>query len=291
MKGTGIELSAGYKNSDRAFTYEVNGNISFIGNEITDLAGGQPIESGNISKVGNATRTEEGREIAYFYGRKTNGIFNTQTELDAYVNDEGNPLQPSAQPGDVKFVDTNDDGVIDDKDRVFLGSATPDFTFGVSATLGYKNFDLRFLVTGSKSNEAVNALTRFNQASNGLENSRSSRMDRWTTENTSSNQPRMTNTDPNKNIETFSDRYVEDASFIRMKNVQLGYTLPDNMISRVKLSSLRVYVSVDNLFTITDYTGFDPEFGDLYGNPLYFGVDQATYPNSRIFRAGLNLKL
>jgi TonB-linked SusC/RagA family outer membrane protein len=291
MEGSGVEFSVGYRNNDKAFTYEVNANISFIGNEITDLAGGQPIANGDVGKVGTTTRTAEGYEIAYFYGLKTDGIFNTQEELDAYVDGDGNSIQPNAKPGDVKFVDKDGNGVITADDRQYLGSATPDFTFGFSATLGYKNFDLRFLVTGSQGNEAINALTRFNQTSNGLENSRQNRMDRWTPENTSSNEPRMTNTDLNKNIETFSDRFVEDASFVRMKNIQIGYNFPSTLLQKVRLSSLRLYASVDNLFTITKYSGIDPEFGDLYTNPLYYGVDQATYPSPRIFRAGLSFKL
>jgi TonB-linked SusC/RagA family outer membrane protein len=291
MKGTGIELSLGYRNKEGAFNYEVNGNISFIGNEITNLAGGQPIGSGDIGKVGATTRTEEGYEIAYFYGLRTDGIFNDQAELDAYVNESGQKLQANARPGDVKFVDNNGDGVINSSDRVYLGSGTPDFTYGFSALLGYKNFDLRFLFNGSQGNEAVNGLTRFNESSNGLENSRVNRLDRWTAENPNSNEPRMTNADLNKNIETFSDRYIEDASFLRLKNIQVGYSFPKIDLGKVSLSSVRVYVSADNLFTITKYTGYDPEFGDLYGNPLFYGVDQATYPSPRIFRAGINLKL
>lgn len=291
MEGKGIEFSLGYKNKEGAFTYDIRGNMSFITNEITDLAGGQPISGGSVGKVGDVTRTAEGYEIAYFYGLRTDGIINTQEELDSYVNSSDELLQPNAKPGDVKFVDSNADGVINDQDRIYLGSATPDFTFGFSANLGYKNFDLSFLITGSQGNEAVNALTRFNQSSNGLENSRDNRMNRWTPENTTSNEPRMTNSDLNKNIETFSDRYIEDASFLRMKNIQLGYSFNSASISKLKLASLRLYVSVDNLFTVTDYTGFDPEFGDLYSNPLNYGIDQATYPSPRIFRAGINLKL
>jgi TonB-dependent starch-binding outer membrane protein SusC len=291
MNGSGIELTAGLKNREHALTYDISGNISFIKNSITNLAGGKPISSGEIGKVGATTRTEEGYEIAYIYGLRTDGVFNDQAELDAYVDADGALIQPNAKPGDVKFVDLDGSGTIDDKDRTYIGSATPDFTYGMSASIGYKNFDLRFLVTGSQGNEAVNALSRFNQSSNGLENSRKNRMNRWTAENSTSNEPRMTNADANKNIETFSDRYVEDASFLRMKNVQFGYNFPNAVINKWKLSNLRLYISVDNLFTVTKYTGFDPEFGDLYGNPLYYGVDQATYPNPRIFRAGINVKL
>lgn len=286
MENRGLEVALGYRNSDSKLKYEFNVNFDVIQNEITSLAGGEPISSGGVGKVGNTTRTEEGHEIAYFYGLKTDGIFNTQEELDAYVNADGNPILPAAEVGDVKFVDHNGDGVVNADDRVKLGSATPDFTFGFSTNLAYQNFDFSFLLTGVQGAEAVNGLAHLLKSSNGLNNSYSSRMDRWTPGNPNTNEPRMTFADANRNAETFSDRYVEDASYIRLKTIQLGYTVP---VKRM-VQTLRVYVAADNLLTITDYTGFDPEVADLYGNALYYGVDQATYPNPQVFRTGINLK-
>lgn len=287
MENKGIELALGYRNEAGKLRYEFNVNVDAIRNEITSLAGGEPISSGGVGKVGNTTRTEEGHEIAYFYGLQTDGIFNTEDELNAYVNADGDPILPAAGVGDVKFVDTNGDGKVDANDRVKLGSATPDFTFGFSTNLSYGNFDFSFLLTGVQGTEAVNGLAHLLRSSNGLNNSYSSRMDRWTPDNPNTDEPRMTFADANRNAETFSDRYVEDASYIRLRTIQLGYKLP---LSRFNIETLRVYIAADNLFTVTDYTGFDPEVADLYQNALYYGVDQATYPNPQVFRAGVNLK-
>lgn len=125
--------------------------------------------------------------------------------------------------------------------------------------------------------------------SSGWENSVASRMDRWTPANPNSNEPRMTDTDANRNIEQFSDRYVEDGSFIRVKNLQLGYNLPKNILENIGISSLRIYVSVDNLYTFTKYKGYDPEVSDLFGNPLYYGIDMGNYPQARTFLGGLTI--
>jgi TonB-dependent starch-binding outer membrane protein SusC len=291
MMNKGLELALGYRNFDHALKYDIGANFTMIKNEVTSLAGGEPIESGSISKVGNTTRTEEGFELAYFYGLRTDGIFNTQDEVDAHINADGGLIQPSAKPGDVKFLDLNEDGLISDKDRTYLGSATPDFTYGFSANFDYKSFDLRLFVQGSYGNEIVNAMTRFLQSSSGWENSVSSRLERWTTENTGSNVPRMTDKDLNKNIERFSDIYVEDGSYVRLKNIQVGYTLPKTWASKVGVKNLRVYISADNLLTFTKYTGFDPEIGDYYYNPLYYGIDVGNYPVARTILGGLNINL
>lgn len=289
MRNQGVELSLGYKNYDNPFKYDFSFNIAKITNEVTSLGGGEPIASGDFSQVGNTTLTEEGSELAYFYGLRTDGIFNDQAELDAHVNGEGDPIQPAAQPGDVKFVDVNGDGVIDDNDRVNLGSAIPDFTFGFSSNFSYGNWDLRLFIHGSQGNELVNILSRYNLSSDGMENSRTRRLARWTPENPNTDEPRMTNADANGNILRFSDRYVEDGSFIRIKNIQIGYTFPTEKLSQWGVSSMRVYFSGDNLFTITDYTGFDPEVAGAFGNPLFSGVDLATYPPARVLRFGLNV--
>lgn len=288
MQNTGFEFALGYKNSIGDFKYDLGFNMTFIKNEVTSLGGGEPIESGGISKVGNTTRTEVGHEIAYFYGLETDGIFNTQAELDAHVKD-GVAIQPSAQLGDVKFLDANNDGKINGDDRVKLGSATPDFYGAFNANFEFKGFDLRVLLQGTYGNEVVNSMTRFNQMSSGWENSVASRMDRWTPANPNSNEPRMTDTDANRNIEQFSDRYVEDGSFIRVKNLQLGYNLPKNILENIGISSLRIYVSVDNLYTFTKYKGYDPEVSDLFGNPLYYGIDMGNYPQARTFLGGLTI--
>ncbi|WP_169727975.1 SusC/RagA family TonB-linked outer membrane protein [Adhaeribacter aquaticus] len=287
MQNKGLETSLSFNKKDGAFTYDFGVNASFIRNKVLSLGGGQPIPGGDVNRIGFTTMTQEGDVLAYFYGRRTDGIFNSQAEIDAYSKD-GQLIQPNAKPGDVKFVDLNNDGIINDLDRTKLGSALPDFTYGFNAFLGYKNFDLKLFIQGLQGNETVNALKVFTENPNGQFNSYASRMNRWTPENPNSNEPRMTQTDANQNI-TFSDRYVENGSYLRLRNLQIGYTLPQTLASRIKAKGLRVYVSADNLLTLTKYTGYEPEVGDRFNNPFYWGVDVATYPQARTFIGGLNI--
>lgn len=292
MKNNGIELAATYRNEVGGLTYEIGANFTKIKNEVTSLGGGSPIESADVSRVGNITRTSVGREIAYFYGLKTDGIFHNAAELEAHKNSSGAAIQPNAQVGDVKFVDLNGDGVIDDKDRTYLGSATPGFTYGFNTTLGYKNFDLKVFFQGAQGVELVNALDYFTKNAQGQWNSVADRMNRWTPTNTNTNEFRMTLKDANQNYR-FSDRYVQDGSYLRLRNVTLGYTLPKALVQSWKMANLRAYVSVDNLLTFTKYKGLDPEVGE-YGynrsyNPLAVGVDVGTYPQPRTWRAGLTV--
>jgi len=292
MQNNGIELALNYRNqTESGFQYDFGVNFTHIKNRVTSLGGGSPIETADVSRVGNITRTEVGREIAYFYGLKTDGVFHNQAELEAYKKD-GVAIQPNAQLGDVKFVDLNGDGVIDDKDRTYLGSATPSFTYGFNANFAYKGFDLKLFFQGVQGAEIVNALGYFTHNSNGQWNSMASRLDRWTPENPNSNEPRMTVADANQNYR-FSDRYVENGSYLRLKNVTLGYTLPNKLVSKWRINNVRAYVSADNLLTFTKYTGLDPEVGD-YGyngssNPLAYGVDVGTYPQPRTARVGLTV--
>lgn len=290
MENKGIELALSYRGEIAAFTYEVSGNITRVQNKVTALSGAEFLPGGSVGVAGATTRAKEGYEFPYFVGYRTDGIFNTQEELDAYVNAEGDVIQPLAKLGDVKYVDDNGDGAITEKDVTKIGSPFPDFTYGFSANLGFRNFDLRIFLLGSQGNDAYNALSLWHKGSVGSANATRDRLDRWTPDNINTDEPRMSLSDPNGNSKV-SDRQIEDGSYLRVKNVQLGYTLPSALVSRIKLSSLRVYISADNLFTVTKYSGLDPEFGDLYGNATYYGVDQATYPSPRIFRAGVNIKL
>jgi hypothetical protein len=273
--------------------YDLGLNFTRIKNEITSLGGGAPIESADVSRVGNITRTEVGREIAYFYGLRTDGVFHNAAELEAYQKG-GKAIQPNAKVGDLKFVDLNNDGVIDGSDRSYLGSATPGFTYGFNSNLSYKGFDLRIFFQGVQGVELVNGLDYFTRNSTGKWNSTVSRLDRWTPENPTSNEPRMTLTDANENSR-FSDRYVQDGSYLRLKNATLGYTIPAALTQKWKISNVRAYVSVDNLLTFTKYKGLDPEIGD-YGyngsyNPLAYGVDLGTYPQPRTMRVGVVVNL
>ncbi len=291
IRNKGLELSLGLKGDIGELNYNIAANITVISNEITNLGNGvEFIDGGNVNKVGNTTRTTVGEELGYFYGLETNGIFNNQEELDRYVDGDGNYIQPLAQPGDVKFVDQDGNGVIDGDDRVRLGSRFADFTWGFSSNFNYKNFDLQLFFAGSQGNEIVNSLVVWTESSQGFNNSLTSRMGRWNADNEASNIPRMTLNDANENTR-FSDRYVQDGSYVRLKNIQLGYSLPTSLLEKVGLQKVRVYVAADNLLTITNYEGFDPELGAWNNNPFSTGVDVATIPQARTFRGGISITL
>lgn len=289
MRNYGVELAAAY-NGGNKLRYNIGANITFINNELTSLGGGAPQDAGNSGKLGNTTRVEVGAPFPFFYGLKTDGIFNTQAELDAHKDKNGNAIQPNARPGDVKFIDVNEDGKIDDLDRVNLGSPYAKFQYGFNADLSYKGFDLRLFIQGVQGNTLVNAMhwsTRNgSNAGGGWGNFETIRLNSWTPQNPENNEPRMTATDPNNNMR-FSDRYIQDGSYLRLKNIQIGYSIPASLLKRIKVASARVYVAADNLFTITKYEGFDPEIAGLGG--YSFGLDVGTYPQPRTLRAGLTL--
>ena len=298
MQNKGIELALNYRNEAGKFRYDVGINFTHINNKVTDLGGADPIASGNIiSQMGNTTLTDVGREIAYFYGLQTNGIFHTQAEIDAYRNANNTLVQPNAKPGDVRFVDRNGDGKITALDKTYLGSASnPSFTYGASLSLGYGSFDFKVLLYGVQGVEAVNGLGRYlsktSNSTGNWNNFYASRLDdRWTPTNTGGNQPRMTTLDRNGN-DQFSDRFVENASYLRARNMELGYSLTKSLASRYHVGGIRVYASVDNVFTLTKYTGFDPEISEagFFGNPLAYGVDFGNYPQPRTYRLGFNVQ-
>jgi len=285
MENTGLDLALNWRESfDSGFSYSVGLNVSTVQNEVTQMAEGAILTGGSVAKFGTTTKTVEGEELAFFYGMKTDGIINDQAELDAYL-----AMYPGekAALGDVKFVDTNNDGMIDDNDRTKLGSAFPDFTAGLNINLAYKGFDLKAFFYASVGNEIVNGPAYWYQTSGVLSNYHTDRLDRWTTDNTTTNEPRMTSDDPNDN-DRFSDRFVEDGTYIRLRNLQLGYTLPKNLVSKVGMSKMRVYCSADNLFTLTDYSGWNPEVSN-FGGALGAGVDGATYPIPTIITGGVNI--
>ena len=290
LENKGVEVELGYQNTFGAFDLDVSLNATHVTNTVNSLGGGEPLEIGFESRVGGPTTiTQEGGEAVIFYGLKTDGIFNNQAEIDNYVNADGQLIQPNAQPGDVKYIDTDGDGTINfADDRVNIGSPLPDVTLGFTTRLGYKGFDLSIFLQASVGNDIANMMKFYSASPSGLENQFSSRLNRWTPENTNTDEPRMTVQDLNQNF-LYSDRYIEDGDYLRMKNLQLGYTLPQGVTERIFATSVRVYVSSDNLFTITDYSGFDPEVGQSRGNPLHFGVDYGQYPQARTFMAGVNI--
>ena len=284
MKNTGLELELGYKDQFGEFNFSANGNVSYLKNEVTFLGNGKEFIGGGagFQSMGEVTRIQVGESINSFYGYSTNGVFQNMDEVNSYVNTSGTPIQPDAVPGDFRWVDKDGDGAITEEDRGFLGTPIPKFTFGLTLNLSYKAFDFMMFTQGVAGNKIFQGLRRLDVAN---ANYQTSILNRWTGEGTTNSNPRLTNTDANGNYGKFSDFYLEKGDFIRFKTVQLGYTLPSDVMSQIGAHKLRVYVTGENLFTLTNYTGFDPEIG---GNVM--GIDKGFYPQARSFMVGLNLQ-
>lgn len=286
MRNSGWDFSVNWNDqTGSGFKYEIGLNLSALQNEVEDLAGGEDFSGNAVNKLGSVTRVSQGDEMGYFYGLQTDGIINDQAELDAYL---AKVTSSKASLGDVKFVDVDGNGEINEDDRVKLGSPFPDFTAGLNVSLGFKGFDFKAFVYGSFGNEIVCAHKYYTQTVGTLSNYSVDRLDRWTAATPNASQPRMTYDDPNENMR-FSDRYVEDGSYIRLRNIQLGYSFNKSLIEKMRLSKLRIYVSADNLLTFTDYSGWNPEVSLYQSNALMAGVDYATYPMPTIITGGVNI--
>lgn len=284
VSNRGVEFELGYQtNPALDWGFGGNFNATYLRNEVLSVPEGVEFLPGAAFGVGGvvATRFQEGFPIGYYIGYETDGIWQTQTEID-----NAEVEQPGARPGDLRFVDQNGDGVIsfgNDDDRVMLGSPLPDFTFGLALNARYKGFDISANLYSAIGQEIIRNYERQQPYANQLDYW----LDRWTGPESSNEIPRVT-TGATRNTE-FSDFFVEDGSFVRLRNLQLGYTIPKRWTEKAKISSLRVYVAANNLVTLTGYQGFDPDIGAA-GGTLSAGVDYGFYPQARIFMGGVNLK-
>ncbi|WP_243388991.1 SusC/RagA family TonB-linked outer membrane protein [Flavobacterium aurantiibacter] len=231
--------------------------------------------------------------IGMFWGFKTDGLFTSDEQfVDAPVQfGQGfGPVPGQTYLGDVKYVDINDDGEINDLDRTFIGNPHPDFTFGFTNNFRYKNFDLSVFCQGSVGNDILNLTYRNGIANNTLwQNMFVEAANFYSADNTNTNIPRPINSLSNPNQE-ISDRYVEDGSYLRIQNLTLGYNLPSASISKLKISRVRIYGSVQNLYTFTKYSGYDPEIGSFNQNVLLSNVDNGRYPTPRTYSLGVNIE-
>ena len=269
--------------------YTVNATFTSLRNKVESLEGDLTIDQGSSARINaNPGRIQKGQPLYAYYLYQSDGLFQTQEEVNGYTSASGALIQPNAQPGDVKFVDRDGDGSIDPGDRYFAGSVYPKFSYGFSASLTYKNFDLNVFLQGVYGNKLFNALkfTGLNAASGQGYNMLSGIKDAWSPANTDSDIPRISYLDPNGNFGTISDWYLENGSFARLRNLTLGYTVPGSIHERIHLSSLRVFFTAQNLFTLTQYTGSDPEIG-----LLEYGMDYGRYPQSRVVMFGINVGL
>ena len=288
----GLELALNYRKSNASLWYEIGANIAFVDNKVISIAGTEPLLGGFGLSEGPITRTEPGYPLGSFYLYKMEGIFNTQEEIDAA------PFQDmDTRPGDIRFADLNGDDVIDDKDRAHLGNPFPDFNYGFNVSLNWKNFDFSMLVQGVQGNDVYFLYGNFayETQSRGF-NSYEKILDRWTPTHTDTDIPRVSIDDRNRN-RRISTRWLEDGSYTRIRNLTLGYNLKD-LIKSNAIGSWRIYVSAQNLVTITNYSGLDPEIqantNDTRGydvsSDLAVGIDWGTVPAPRIFLIGTNLK-
>lgn len=276
----GLELSLSYRNKEGAFQYSIGGNIGLVSNEVVSLGeGGDPVFTGRVQSANaNVARTEVGQPIASFYGYVTDGLFQTSEEVVQHAFQH-----ESTAPGDIRFKDLNGDGMINTEDQTYIGNPTPDFTYGLTGDISFKGFDFSLFFQGTQGNEIYNATVRYDFT---YVNRPVSVLNRWTGPGTSNTEPRVSLSDPNQNARV-SDRFVEDGSYLRLKNIQLGYSLPASILDKLKLSKLRVYVSGQNLLTFTNYSGLDPEIGAF--NALEIGIDRGFYPQARALLGGLQV--
>lgn len=284
----GFEASLNYSNSGENFSYQLTGTLASVDNEVDFLGtGSQQIFGGQPTHHGaSATVTQAGLPIGSFYLIKTDGIFNSMEEINAHSQD-GELIQPNAQPGDIRFIDHNNDGQIDEDDRQFAGSPTPDLSYGLGGNFQWKRFDLNMFFQGTHGNKIYNGLRQDLEGMNLEYNYAKSTLNAWTADNQNTSMPRAVINDPNQNART-SDRFLEDGSYFRFKTLQLGYSLPETTLEKVGIKHCRIYVSMDNIFTITDYKGYNPDLGRS-GSVLDRGVDfgHVAYPLSRTFLTGI----
>ena len=286
VKNTGIELSAGWNDViGNDFSYSVSVNGAYNRNRVGSIPTQDGIIHGTTNELyDNAPeyyRAENGHAIGYFWGYKTAGIFQNQAEIDTWRAAGNGILQSNPVPGDVIFVDTDHNGIVDDNDKVDLGNGIPKFTYGLNINLYYKNFDLGIVCVGQAGNKIVQS---YRNQSNAKANYTTAILDRWTGEGTSNKMPRVTNDNINWQ---FSDLYLQDGDFFRISNLTLGYNFAP-IVNQKWLNNCRLYFQVQNLVTFTKYDGMDPEIG--YGTASWVsGVDLGFYPRSRTYLFGVNL--
>ena len=287
IKNSGFEFNIGWNDRiNSELSYGGNFLGSFNSNEVLELgAEDQIINGGATNQNINTSRTLAGYAIGGYWLIDTDGYFNNAEEVKAHAKD-GNLIQPSAQPGDIRFVDANNDGAINDDDRVYQGSPFPKFNFALNGNIRYKNVDASIGFQGVIGNKIYNATRQTLEDVTKGTNFLASTLDFWTPDNLNASHPRLTWDDPNRNTRAESSRYLEDGSYFRLRSVQVGYTFPKQWFGG-SIEQARVYVNAENLFTLTNYSGYSPDVNT--SNATARGFDNFIYPSNRIFMLGLNV--
>lgn len=288
MENNGFELQLGYNDREGDFKWNATANFATITNKVTRLAEGVTnIEAGGDQDFGtyNITNTAAGHAVQSFYGWVAQGIFQDSADVKNHAKQTA-----GTGPGDLKFQDTNKDGVIDVNDRQFLGSFLPKFTYAFDLGVNYKNFDASVFFQGVQGNKIFNATRVITEGMVRFFNSGTEVLRAWTPTNKNTDIPRAVSSDPNQNARP-STRFLEDGSFFRLKNLIIGYTIPNSSLQSVTkgvVSNFRIYVSAQNIFTITDYSGYDPEVGKrVFNSSLTNGIDFAVYPQPKAYQVGI----
>lgn len=286
VKNTGFELALNYRNSiGKNFHYSIGVNGAYNKNRIGNIPTNDHVLHGNTNvlyaNAGEFYRAANGEPVGYFWGLKTAGIFQSGEEVMAYKGKTGEPIQPNAKAGDVRYVDLNSDGVIDANDKTNIGDPNPDFTYGFNVALDYKGFDFLIQASGVTGNQIVQSW----RGPGGFGNYTAEIMDRWHGPGTSNRIPRVT--EDGANWAQFSDLYIHKGSYLRINTITLGYNF-SNLIRKNYLGKVRLYASVLNAFLFTKYNGMDPEVG--YNEGFSSGVDLGYYPRPRTFMVGANIQ-
>lgn len=282
MRNRGIDLTlSGKVLTGKQVNWNATAVVSTYKNKVVSMGLSAPINSGFTRITGGSKRIEAGFPVDYFYGFVTEGIFQNYEEIQAHAaQSPGTDPTNSTAPGDIKFKDLNNDGIINDQDRTNIGNFNPTFTYGLTNTVTYKNFELTCFIQGSQGNKVLNFTRWYTEGGVSNGNYSNAVIARWNGPGTSNSMPRLALNDPNGNNRV-SDRFVEDASYMRIKNLRIAYNLPSRWISKATLKKMQVYGSVQNLLTLTNYSGMDPEVGG--------GVDIGFYPQARTFIIGATL--
>lgn len=287
LKNSGFEFSISSRNLTGELSWNTDFNIAWNKNTITNLAGRDNIpNSASLFGIESWALLKEGEPVGRFYGLITDGI----VQIGDNTGDIPNfAAAPPLEPGDRKFVDQNNDGVINGDDRIFIGNAQPDFSFGFNNTFSYKGFDLNFFLQGVSGNEIVNFNKFLVEQQNGTSNITLEYFaNRWTPQNPSDRYPKV-NADPGLARRFISDAEVEDGSYLRLKNITLGYTLPSSLLEKYRISNCKIYITGKNLYTLTNYSGFDPEVSHFGQSATNMGADLGGYPTTKSYVFGINL--
>lgn len=274
IQNTGVDAAVKYRGSVNKFRYSVGVNVTTYNNEVVDIPDPGYFFSGSHQGVGAMVRNEEGHPVSSFYGYQITGLFNSQEEVD------NAPTQTAAAPGRFRYQDVNNDGVINADDRTHLGDPNPDLTYGINLNLGYGNFDLSAFLFGSQGNEIFNLTKSYTHFMGFYPTTNISRdlLNAWTPDNTNTNIPIVESQGSFSTTTAPNSFYIEDGSFLKLRSLALGYTVPPAVLQKLKITNLRLFVQGENLFTLTKYSGLDPEI--IGGSTSALGIDRGSYPNN-----------